>query len=556
MENNFDKSFRDRLDGHRSQIDLDKFWSDLEPKLPPKKKKRRYFFWFLLPLLLGGIGYALYNTKMKNNIHLQSLSNDLTSDSLLLKNRTNTEPIAEIQKNLSQKDNHQNEYVNDNSSNNDDSNSNEIVNNQTSQTKNHNSKNTSSNTSQSTTSKITKTSINTAAASSTLSNTNQKSKIISNYSSQEKEVKHKDENISNISSSNLKKSESQSSESNISKSSHLNPALQKDSEKLPNNNIADKTQSTQATPLNDTKNESTKEAKEAQEVSLSNTTINEKRENSIPADSIQLKEDNASILQKQDLTKDQIIQKDLELTSRQKPKRNIQYFIRPEFGLGTFFKSFTSSDTNLHNYLSIRKSSELILEEWNAGLNIGIKWNKLSLETGLQFTQKNEQFEYFQSTNNNKFGPTTIRRQYINNTTDTIIGDEWYQEFSTRHVIHYNAIQNWNIPIRASYDLFLINKWTFGLQGGILLSIKNNMKGRSINDSLLISNLNQISLTPIRSQLGIGVSGGIYLNYRIRNNIYIYNSFLYQRFSSSYLDGPLRLNYKSASIQFGLQYYF
>ncbi|MBK7233041.1 MAG: hypothetical protein IPH93_12475 [Saprospiraceae bacterium] len=53
MENKFDKKVKDLMQKYPSELDLDKFWSNLEPKLPEKKKRRFLLWWLWIPFVIG-----------------------------------------------------------------------------------------------------------------------------------------------------------------------------------------------------------------------------------------------------------------------------------------------------------------------------------------------------------------------------------------------------------------------------------------------------------------------------------------------------------------------
>ena len=99
MENNFDKSYRKQLESHKSSMDLDQFWNDLEPKLPKQKKRKYFLWWFILGLILIGISIAkikYFNSeKNRQNIGMESPINISNSNDSI---KQNTKPDSLVAK--------------------------------------------------------------------------------------------------------------------------------------------------------------------------------------------------------------------------------------------------------------------------------------------------------------------------------------------------------------------------------------------------------------------------------------------------------------------------
>lgn len=73
-------------------------------------------------------------------------------------------------------------------------------------------------------------------------------------------------------------------------------------------------------------------------------------------------------------------------------------------------KKYSIGDSSSINYLAVRKATESNLEEWSVNLMSGIQWHRWSVESGVQYLQRNEKFEIHESKGSYTFGLTSLKR--------------------------------------------------------------------------------------------------------------------------------------------------
>ncbi|MCI1265188.1 MAG: hypothetical protein LKG19_01365 [Saprospiraceae bacterium] len=237
-------------------------------------------------------------------------------------------------------------------------------------------------------------------------------------------------------------------------------------------------------------------------------------------------------------------------------KDNFHVLIMPYIGLGGFVKHLKSSVTNdtLQNYVWVRNQAESNLEEWNFGFDLNLSYKKFGVLTGLNYLERNEKFEYHIQQDLNTFGLTSIRREIVQDTMeiiDTISGIGWYGSNGIRNIINYNKIRQWNIPIGIFYQT-TINSINLHLGFGGLISLSNEIYGKSIDSHLNVAKWNQSTDLSYKMNLGVGWYGDMGCGYRLNRRMAISTSIRIQSFPKNYLSGPLSLRYLSIMGRTGL----
>jgi len=525
MENKFDKKIRDQMQKYPSELDLDKFWNNLEPKLPEKKKRRFLLWWLWIPFVIGSPMVLFFlNQKVRkestivNHHEHKSQSVDIGQNSNFTEDQNHLESKvmeAQIKESF---DTVEAETMPKFST-------------------VHLSKNGN----------VTEPGRNKAISQSSsknkLDDTDNKKSIKSNP---EKGNYHSFRNIG---------------DANLNQQQFIK-------EDQVSNSFSDKNE---ITLIGDTKRKDISEDGLHPLVGAEKLVESEKlfihfpdsNQNFILAEtSIETSDSlNENLFELSDKPTDQFIESSEDPLSDDKAKssktgKSISFYLRPEMGVGGYFKTLSTSDENLSMYVQERKKSESNLEEWIGSFYLGIQYRKWNLESGVQFLQRNEKFEYNQTKSSNNYGLTLADIEYSNGNRDSSYIEAWYVNYKSRKVIHYNKIQQWNIPLNIGIDVLSVKNWSMGIQAGVLFSISNQVKGRLLNERLEISEIEDLELSKVQKTLGMGFNTGIYTQYHLSERLSLVGSVHYQAFKASVFSGPIEQKYQSLQMRLGLQIKF
>lgn len=512
MENNFDKSYRKQLESHKSSLDLDQFWNELEPKLPQKNKRRYFFWWFVPGLILVGIfiakiNYFPFEKKEPNNV-LELIKSIATSNDSINQNSKNSSGHLTIQSSQdADKKTTENNLKTDN------------INNQ-----------------------MNKENIK----QSNLLNVKESSNSLALHANQSNSVHSS--NSTQMQSNNL----------NFSDSIRSNKDLNLYTESPEANIIANENR------ISVEKEQKVIEQESEMNIDKSELS-NQKNENHIPAEETKIVSqsdhqsnsnvNNSSNNSDSSLSYLMLVDSLNNIStnfsdSKLKETKNFNFYIKPLFCIGAYSKNYKAIDSSNINYLLARKSTESNLEEWSVNLLSGMQWHRWSLETGLSYLQRNEKFEFIEEKENFTFGSTTLKREFINGKTDSIQTEAWHNKAFNRQVIHYNKLSQCNIPITLSYDCYKSNLWTFGVYAGLLMSVSSNYQGRLLTKNLQITEIDQKILT---NNLGFTSQTGIFIRFRYSDQVELFSSMQYNHFLTSLHIEHLQLTYNSLQLGLGVQ---
>jgi len=337
MENNFDKSYRKQLESHKSSMDLDQFWNDLEPKLPKQKKRKYFLWWFILGLILIGISIAkikYFNSeKNRQNIGMESPINISNSNDSI---KQNTKPDSLVAKTpMNQNSDNKARQSKPDENNNMNSTHRENIQHQ---------------------SKILK--VAKPSAFQPRVKQSKSSQIVSNSSRHSNSISYYDliqSNIDLTTNSELPKP----SDANIVESAKFNNQEAQIINKEQNESINKEPQFSEQ--RNDKQIHSNKSELQEQSTRSKNISTADKNTNSDNASSI-------AVLQ--DSTGKNIPINDLALELDQTKK--VHFYFKPLICVGTYAKKYSKGDSSSINYLAVRKATESNLEEWLVNLVFGI----------------------------------------------------------------------------------------------------------------------------------------------------------------------------------------
>lgn len=234
------------------------------------------------------------------------------------------------------------------------------------------------------------------------------------------------------------------------------------------------------------------------------------------------------------------------------PKQNaLIYELRTIMGYGHYEKKLTSNVNDaLKNYVDLRNQTESNLEEYVFGLNLKMAYGKIGLIVGLEYILHNERFEFLSAKQDNQFGNTPIRIENVDS-IQIISGVGWYGNSQVRKVVHYNSIQQWNVPLGLSYA-FTLSSIRLEFCAGALFSIDNKFSGEALDAGLHIADWNQSPDLTYKKNLGLGWFGDLSCNIPLTHKWAVNTGIRVQEFPENYLNGPLSLNYRSYFLRTGL----
>ncbi|MBK9630948.1 MAG: hypothetical protein IPO62_07755 [Saprospiraceae bacterium] len=525
MENKFDKKVKDLMQKYPSELDLDKFWSNLEPKLPEKKKRRFLLWWLWIPFVIGSplVIFFLNQKAIKEstivkhhehkseNVDIGQNSNFTEDQNHLesklmegqIKDTLDTEKAKTMQilssvglrnqANLSEPGQHQ-------------TNSQTLLQNKSADIEQNRTQN----------------------------------------SKQKKGTYHIFKNVHDANNNNLQ-IQSEDQVKNSSKDKNENSLNEKDERK---------------DIFEDGRHQLVSADKLVESEGLFIHFQDSNQNDILPETSNDTSDSiNENLFELSDKPTEKFIESSKDSLLEDKAKssmkgKSISFYLRPEMGVGGYFKNLVTSDDNLSMYVQERKKSESNLEEWIGSFYLGMQYRKWNLESGIQFLQRNEKFEYNQTKSSNNYGLTLADIEYSNGNRDSSYIEAWYINYKSRKVIHYNKIQQWNIPLNIGIDVLSVKNWSMGIQAGILFSISNQVKGRLLNDQLEISEIEDLKLSKVQKTLGIGFNTGIYTQYHLGERFSLVGAFQYQTFNASIFSGPIEQKYQSLQMKLGLQIKF
>lgn len=190
------------------------------------------------------------------------------------------------------------------------------------------------------------------------------------------------------------------------------------------------------------------------------------------------------------------------------------------------FESYKSyGDTTSANYLQKRKASTKFASAFSAGVRYTKVFNNgTSVRTGLNYTQVNEKFIYF---NPNEIKNVTVitTRVIIRAPGDTVyINDTLqYQQTGTRIKTTYNRYRNLDIPLVIGYELGN-GKIHANINAGVIINIYSWYKGDvldSLYQPVTITTGKTNSIYQFKNNIGVGFLGSISLYFKMTDNLHL-----------------------------------
>jgi hypothetical protein len=187
------------------------------------------------------------------------------------------------------------------------------------------------------------------------------------------------------------------------------------------------------------------------------------------------------------------------------------------------YKSY--GDTTSNNYLQKRKASTTFASAFSAGARYTKVFNNgTSVRTGINYTQVNEKFLYF---NPNEIKNVTVitTRVVIRAPGDTIyISDTLqYQQTGTRIKTTYNRYRNIDIPLVIGYELGN-GKIHANINAGVIINVYSWYKGDVLDtlyQPVTITTGKSNSAYQFKNNIGVGFLGSISVYYNINDKMHL-----------------------------------
>lgn len=203
-------------------------------------------------------------------------------------------------------------------------------------------------------------------------------------------------------------------------------------------------------------------------------------------------------------------------------KKYWEVYAGPDYAFDNY-KSY--GDTANANYLQKRKASTKFASAFSAGIRYTKVFNNsTSVRAGVNYTQVNEKFTYF-NPNEIKYITVITTRVVIRSPGDTIyINDTLqYQQTGARTKTTYNRYRNIDVPIVVGYELGN-GKIHANINAGVIINIYSWYKG-DVLDSLYqpvsITTGKGNTIYHFKNNIGVGFLGSVSVYYKINDKIHL-----------------------------------
>ena len=207
-----------------------------------------------------------------------------------------------------------------------------------------------------------------------------------------------------------------------------------------------------------------------------------------------------------------------------------------------------------------RKSSTKFASAFSAGVRYTKVFNNgTSVRTGVNYTQVNEKFIYF-NPNEIKFVTIITTRVVIRAPGDTIyINDTLqYQQTGSRTKTTFNRYRNIDIPLVVGYELGN-GKIHANINAGVIINVYSWYKG-DVLDSLYqpvsITTGKANSIYQFKNNIGVGFLGSISLYYKMTDDLHLLLEpyFRYNLSPMSKQNLNLQQKYNIAGVRAGIRF--
>lgn len=200
------------------------------------------------------------------------------------------------------------------------------------------------------------------------------------------------------------------------------------------------------------------------------------------------------------------------------PDWYLETYVSPDIA----FKS-VSNVSATQQYLARKDSSEHMRIGYSAGIRL-VKpiTDNLLVKAGLQYSQVNERYVY-RTENEVKTTTVVTERTIIRAPGDTVIVKDTsvLQTIGFRNNTVQNHYRSFDIPVTVGYE-FGNEDLRFGINAGVVVNLSSWYQGVILDSSLGTVNLDKGGNMVYKSNIGLGLTGGISVVKRLSDDMHVF----------------------------------
>lgn len=184
--------------------------------------------------------------------------------------------------------------------------------------------------------------------------------------------------------------------------------------------------------------------------------------------------------------------------------------------------AWKTTSTSHEDYIRNRESTESYLEAFDAGISFSAIHRKgLLAGVGVNYSQINEKFNYFEVKTESRFDSVVIRIEIDSaGRADTI--KDWRQVTvqTASEILTYNSYRMVDIPLFVGYQ-FYKGDWTFEFQGGVMVNLLMKKKGEILDPALNVVEVTDNDLV-FKDRIGLSAFGSFKAIYPLTTRLGVY----------------------------------
>ncbi len=238
-------------------------------------------------------------------------------------------------------------------------------------------------------------------------------------------------------------------------------------------------------------------------------------------------------------------------------KKYWEVYAGPDAPLGNYKAAIKDSATN--NYLEKRKESSKITSAYSAGLRYTKVFNNaMSVRAGINYSQINEKFKYF-NPNELKLVTVITTRVIIRSPGDTLFIKDTlqYQQSGTRIKTTFNHYRNIDIPLVLGYEMGN-GRLHANINAGIIINVYSWYKGDVLDTSYQPVSITTGKNSPyqFKNNIGVGFLGAVSFYYKLTDKLHLLIEpyFRYNLSPMSKENLNLQQKYHTAGLRTGLRF--
>lgn len=201
---------------------------------------------------------------------------------------------------------------------------------------------------------------------------------------------------------------------------------------------------------------------------------------------------------------------------------NTDWFLETYVSPDLAFKS-VSNVSATPQYLARKDSSESMRVGYTAGIRL-VKpiTDNILVKAGLQYSQANEKYVY-RTENEVKTTTVVTERTIIRGPGDTVLVKDTsvLQTIGFRNNTVYNRYRSFDIPVTVGYQ-FGDEDLKFGINAGVIVNLSSWYQGVILDSSLGTVSLNKSGNSVYKTNIGLGLIGGISVVKRLSDDMHIF----------------------------------